>query len=104
MANLLDFVPSTATTLVIPAGTNDLTFSTTHATFDSLFRPVSSPEDIPQCLLDALLLDVISRGHPAIKRLYVSLVLPRSTNRRRYNNNASFIRKFNLKAHQFNTL
>ncbi|KAH9365585.1 hypothetical protein HPB48_002036 [Haemaphysalis longicornis] len=88
MANLLDFVPSTATTLVIHAGTNDLAFGTPRAAFDSLRR----------------LFDVISKEHPTIKRLYFSLVLPRSTNRRRHSYNQSFIRNFNLKAHQFNTL
>ncbi|KAH9367120.1 hypothetical protein HPB48_014742 [Haemaphysalis longicornis] len=88
MANLLDFVPSTATTLVIHAGTNDLAFCTPRAAFDSLRR----------------LFDVISKEHPTIKRLYVSLLLPRSTNRRRHSYNQCFIRNFNLKAHQFNTL
>ncbi|KAH9379068.1 hypothetical protein HPB48_016493 [Haemaphysalis longicornis] len=64
-----------------------LTFSTAHATFDSLLR----------------LFDVISREHPAKKRLYISLVLPRSTDHHQYNNNESFIRKVILEAHLFNT-
>ncbi|KAH9367470.1 hypothetical protein HPB48_004246 [Haemaphysalis longicornis] len=88
MANLLDFVPSTATTLVIHAGTKDLVFCTPCAALDSLRR----------------LFDVISKEHPTIKSLYVSLVLQRSTNRRRHSYNQSFIRNFNLRAHQFNTL
>ncbi|KAH9367274.1 hypothetical protein HPB48_013497 [Haemaphysalis longicornis] len=88
MANLLDFVPSTATTLVIHAGTNNLAFCTPRAALDRLWR----------------LFDVISKEHPTIKRLYVSLVQPRSTNRRRHSYNQSFVRNFNLKTHQFNTL
>lgn len=88
MANLLDFVPSTATTLVIHAGTNDLASRTAHAAFQSL----------------RTLLEAIPKIHPEIKRIYVSFVLPRSTNRRRFCDNPSFVERFNLKAHQFNML
>lgn len=88
LANLLDFVPCTATTLVLHVGTNDLASNTSHNAFDSLRS----------------LIDDISKELPQIKRVYVSLVLPRSTNRRRQNFNHSFVRKFNLKAQQFNAL
>ncbi|KAH9384088.1 hypothetical protein HPB48_026080 [Haemaphysalis longicornis] len=88
MVNLLDFVPSTATTLIIHSGTNDLAFCTANTAFDSIRR----------------LFDVISKEHRQIKRIYVSLVLPRAINRRRQSDNMSFIRRFNLKARQFNTL
>lgn len=88
MRPLLDFVPRTTTTLILHVGTNDLASGTGRSAF-TRYRE---------------LLDFISRERPAIQRIYASLVLPRTTNRRHNYKNHSFVRRCNKEACSFNNL
>lgn len=63
---LLDFVPSSTTTLILNVGANVLTSSTGRVTFEN-YRD---------------LLHIIAKERQGITRVYASLVLPRATNRR----------------------
>ncbi|KAH7980470.1 hypothetical protein HPB49_016366 [Dermacentor silvarum] len=88
-AKLLDFVPDTSTTLVLYVGTNDL-LSTSGAT---AFRNYGS------------LLNQIMSELPHIRRVCVSLVLPRSFNRRRGSiGNVTLVQRCNREAMHFNKL
>lgn len=88
ISSLMDFVPQTATTVVLHVGTNDLTTTSAPVAF-------SNYED---------LLGTIRRDHPNIRRVYVTLVLPRAPNRRRHNFNWRFVERFNRQASRFNGL
>ncbi|KAH9382324.1 hypothetical protein HPB48_019946 [Haemaphysalis longicornis] len=50
------------------------------------------------------LCDYIAKGLPEIRRIYATVVLLRSTNRRKGNRNLAFIRRFNREAYYFNNL
>lgn len=88
ISSLMDFVPQTATTVILHVGTNDLTTTSAPVAFGNY-------ED---------LLGTIRRDHPNIRRVYVTLVLPRAPNRRRRNFNWRFVERFNTEASRFNGL
>ncbi|KAH6940790.1 hypothetical protein HPB50_006830 [Hyalomma asiaticum] len=85
--SLVDFVPSSATTLILHVGSNDLARSAL-ATFQRYRK----------------LLDFIHEELPEIRCVYATLVLPRTTNRRRRNDNRAFVHRFNREASRFNSL
>ncbi|KAH6938564.1 hypothetical protein HPB50_010577 [Hyalomma asiaticum] len=86
--SLVDFVPSSATTLVLHVGSNDLARRSALATFQR-YRE---------------LLDFIHEELPEIRCIYATLVLPRTTNRRRRSDNRAFVHGFNREASRFNSL
>lgn len=86
--SLLDFVPATTTAIVLHVGTNDMAQSSAEEAFGR-YRT---------------LLDVIARDFPSIKRVYATLILPRSINRRRGGTNRRFVGKCNREAARFNGL
>ncbi|KAH6927401.1 hypothetical protein HPB50_003263 [Hyalomma asiaticum] len=88
MAFLVDFVPTTASMLILHVGTNDLTNKNARTVFDNYSRMIAS----------------IQRERPELQKIYATLVLPRTTNRRRGNKNQGFIRRFNREASFFNRL
>ncbi|KAH6933083.1 hypothetical protein HPB50_011899 [Hyalomma asiaticum] len=84
--NLLQFVPATATTLILPVGTNGLAStkgSVVFARYPSLLQAV-----FKEC--------------PSVRRIFTTLILPHTTNRRRGNNNRAFVPKVNTEASFFN--
>ncbi|KAH6932882.1 hypothetical protein HPB50_010490 [Hyalomma asiaticum] len=86
--SLVDFVPSSATTLILHVGSNDLARRSALATFQRYRK----------------LLDFIHEELPKIRCVYATLVLPRTTNRRRRNDNRAFVHRFNREASRFNSL
>ncbi|KAH6930706.1 hypothetical protein HPB50_017398 [Hyalomma asiaticum] len=86
--SLVDLVPSSATTLILHVGSNDLTRRSALATFQRYRK----------------LLDFIHEELPEIRCVYATLVLPRTTNRRRRNDNRAFVRRFKREASRFNSL
>lgn len=83
---LLDFVPDTTRTLVLHVGTNDLS----SASGETAFHKYRS------------LIDHIRIERPKISRIYVSLILPRSPNRRYGGRNQGFVRRCNSEACKLN--
>lgn len=86
--NLLDFIPDTAQTVIIHVGTNDLASSSGRFAFKKYCS----------------LLEAVIAQHPNVRRIYVSLILPRSENRRRKFRNRAFIRRCNREACHLNFL
>lgn len=86
--SLLDFVPQSTETLILHVGTNDLTSCSGRVAFER-YRDV---------------LGFIASTRPCIKRIYASLILPRSTNRRRGSFNLPLVRHCNKEAGHFNHL
>ncbi|KAH6943508.1 hypothetical protein HPB50_022416 [Hyalomma asiaticum] len=84
--NLLQFVPATATTVILHVGTNDLA-STKGSVVFTRYRS---------------LLHAVFKKCPNVRRVFSTLILPRTTNRRRGNNNRAFVRKVNKEASFFN--
>ncbi|KAH6937076.1 hypothetical protein HPB50_025512 [Hyalomma asiaticum] len=85
---LLDFVPLTTKTLILHVGTNDLASSTGRTAFEK-YRS---------------LFDFLKKEQPEINRIYASLILPRSGNRRRGNRNRAQVYHCNRQACHFNSL
>lgn len=83
---LLDFVPSSTTTLILHVGTNDLVHSTGRVTFHKY----------------KALLQLILSKRPMISRIYATLLLPRALNRRRDKHNEAIVRHCNREACDFN--
>ncbi|KAH7983392.1 hypothetical protein HPB52_011595 [Rhipicephalus sanguineus] len=85
---LLDFVPRTTLTIVLHVGTNDIVRVSAQKAFQNYCQLVNE----------------IAKMRPEITRIYASLILPRTTNRRQRYSNAAFIRCFNEEAWYFNEL
>ncbi|KAH6919991.1 hypothetical protein HPB50_029021 [Hyalomma asiaticum] len=88
VCSLLDFVPQSAETIILHVGTNDLTSCSGRIAFERY-------KD---------LLGLIARTRPNIRRIYASLILPRSNNRRRGNWNQPLVHHCNKEAGHLNHL
>ncbi|KAH6932837.1 hypothetical protein HPB50_010195 [Hyalomma asiaticum] len=88
MAFLVDFVPTKTSMLILHVGTKDLTNKNARTVFDNYSRMIAS----------------IQRERPKVQKIYATLVLPRTTKRRRGNKNQGFIRWFNREASFFRRL
>lgn len=86
--DLLDSIPDSAKTVILNVGTNDLPSKKATAVFEE-YRS---------------LLDAITRKRPQVSRVYASLILPRSTDRRRGGRNRSLVTRCNQEACRFNQL
>lgn len=84
---LLKFVPPTTTNLVIHIGANDLVNNTGRVTFGRYKH----------------LLSVVTSERVNIQRIYATLILPRSLNRRRGGRNLGLVRHCNREACDFNS-
>ncbi|KAH7979420.1 hypothetical protein HPB49_009373 [Dermacentor silvarum] len=84
--HLLDFVPATTTALILHVGANDLCSVRGGAVFDK-YRS---------------LMERIFKERPHVSRIYATIILPRTTNRRRGNHNRPFISRCNREACIFN--
>ncbi|KAG0433111.1 hypothetical protein HPB47_020217 [Ixodes persulcatus] len=83
---LLEYVPETVSTLILHIGTNDLAKDGAQASLEHLHE----------------LLSYIRSTRPGIGPIYISLVLPRSANRRRRFSNHQFVWWFNKQVTKFN--
>ncbi|KAH6919932.1 hypothetical protein HPB50_029080 [Hyalomma asiaticum] len=88
VCSLLEYVPTSTETLILHVGSNDVPMCSGKTAFAN-YRQA---------------LDYITNQRPEIRRIYVSLVLPRSCNRRRDNQNQSFVRRCNKSAGFLNQL
>ncbi|KAH6938791.1 hypothetical protein HPB50_012780 [Hyalomma asiaticum] len=80
--DLLYLVPHSASCLILHVGTNDVASSSGNEAF-AKYRD---------------LLESISKDRPEIQRIYATLILPRSGNRRQRNRNVAFVRRCNKEA------
>lgn len=85
---LVDSIPSTATSVFLHVGTNDLCSTTPECAF-SEYRSLT---------------DLILQSRPNISTIYATLILPRSANRRRDYCISRFARRCNERARRFNAL
>ncbi|KAG0422446.1 hypothetical protein HPB47_001727 [Ixodes persulcatus] len=83
---LLEYVPETVSTLILHIGTNDLAKDGAQVSLEHLYE----------------LLSYIRSTRPGIGPIYISLVLPRSANRRRRFSNHQFVWWFNKQVTKFN--
>ncbi|KAH7984983.1 hypothetical protein HPB52_025198 [Rhipicephalus sanguineus] len=86
--DLLDLVPRSASCLILHVGTTDVASSSGHEAF-AKYRD---------------LLESIAKDRPEIRRIYATLILPRSGNRRQRNRNLTFVRRCNKEASVFNDM
>lgn len=85
---LMDFVPRTATTIVLHVGTNDIAKTSATLAFQRYENLLSS----------------LRRDHPQIRLVYATLILPRCPDRRRQRSNWRDVHRFNTEACRFNDL
>ncbi|KAH9378688.1 hypothetical protein HPB48_004203 [Haemaphysalis longicornis] len=85
---MLYLVAKRTTAIVLHVGTNDMAQSLAGEAF-ARYHTV---------------LDVIAKDFPSMKRVYATLILPRSINRRRGGTNCRFVANCNREATRFNSL
>lgn len=86
--DLLGLVPRSASCLILHVGTVDVASCSGHEAF-AKYRD---------------LLESIAKYRPEIRRIYATLILPRSGNRRQRNCNLTFVRRCNREASVFNNM